>query len=83
MLKADDTRYADADLIALTNNELLYLFCSLKLTLAGRTMEHVDYPGQAIHQHITKVVDWYKVGFQISTLMQLLIILDFIHDRDP
>ena len=34
VLKADYTRYADADLIALTNNWLLYLFFSLKLTLA-------------------------------------------------
>ena len=28
VLKADNTRYADADLIALTNNGLLYLFSS-------------------------------------------------------
>ena len=46
-LKADDTRYADADFIALTNYELLYLFSSLKLTLASQTVEHVNYPGQA------------------------------------
>ena len=32
VLKADNARYADADLIALTNNGLLYLFSSLKLT---------------------------------------------------
>ena len=47
VLKADDTRYADTDLIALTNNGLLYLFSSLKLTLAGQTVEHVNYPGLA------------------------------------
>ena len=47
MLKADDTRYADADLIALTNNGLFYLFSSLKLTLAGQTVDHVNYPGHA------------------------------------
>ena len=47
VLKANDTRYADADLIALTNNGLLYLFPSLKLTLAGQTVEHVNYPGHA------------------------------------
>ena len=40
-------RYADADLIALTDNGLLYLFSSLKLTLAGQTAEHVNYPGHA------------------------------------
>ena len=38
VVKADDTRYSDADLIALTNNGLLYLFSSLKLTLAGETV---------------------------------------------
>ena len=47
VLKADETRYADADLIALTNNGLLYLFTSLKLTLAGQEVEHVNYPGHA------------------------------------
>ena len=35
-----------ADLITLTNNGVLYLFSSLKLTLAGQTVEHVNYPGQ-------------------------------------
>ena len=47
MFKADNTRYADADLIALINNGLLYLFSSLKLTLAGQEVEHVNYPGHA------------------------------------
>ena len=34
---------------AFTNNGLLHLFCSLKLTLAGQEVEHehVNYPGQA------------------------------------
>ena len=47
ILKSDNARYADADLIALTNNGLLYLFSSLKLTLAGQQVEHVNYPGHA------------------------------------
>ena len=47
VLKADSTRYADADLIVLTNNGLVYLFPSMKLTLAGQMVEHVNYPGQA------------------------------------
>ena len=65
VLKADDTRYTDADLIALTNNGLVHLFSSLKLTLAGQMVEHVNYPGQATslldlattHQTIQKDVD--------------------------
>ena len=48
VLKADDTKYANADLVALTNNGLLHLFSSLKLTLAGQEVGHVNYPGHAI-----------------------------------
>ena len=47
VLKADNTRYPDADFITLTNNGMLYLFSSLKLTLAGQEVGHVNYPGQA------------------------------------
>ena len=47
VLKADNTKYADADLIALTNNGLVYLFSSLKLTLAGLMVEHVNYSAHA------------------------------------
>ena len=45
VLKA--TRYVDADLVALTNNGLLYIFSSLKLKLTGQMVEHGNYPGQA------------------------------------
>ena len=45
VLKADSTRYADVDLVALTHNGLVYLFSSTKLTLAGQMVEHVNYPG--------------------------------------
>ena len=31
----------------MSNNGLLYLFSSLKLTLAGQEVEHVNYPGHA------------------------------------
>ena len=47
LLKADDTSYADADLIPLTNNGMQYVFNSLKLTLAGQKEELVNYPGHA------------------------------------
>ena len=47
VLKDDNARYVYADLVALTNNGLLYLFSSLKLTLAGQTVEHVNYAVQA------------------------------------
>ena len=89
VLKADNTSYSDAEFIALTNNGLLYLFSSLKLTLAGQTVGHVNYPAQvtsllglARFINILQDVYWHMFGFQISILMQLLITLDFIHDRD-
>ena len=47
VLKADNARYANANLVALTNNGLMYLSSSLKLTFAGQTVEYVNYPGQA------------------------------------
>ena len=40
VLKADSTRYADADLVALANNGAFF-----QLTLAGQMVEHVNYPG--------------------------------------
>ena len=53
-------------------------------------MERVNYPRQSTSflglasysSTYNKGCGLVKVGFQISTLMQLLIILDFIHDRD-
>ena len=47
VLKADDSRYADADMASLTNNGLMYLFSSFKLTLAGQEVGHVNSPGFA------------------------------------
>ena len=64
VLKADDTRYTNADHIALTNNGLLHLSSSLKLTLAGQEVEHVNYPD----------VDYHKVGIQIPKLLQLIML---------
>ena len=79
VLKADNARYADADLIPLTNNGLLYLFSSLKLTLSIiQVMLHHFLVWQAIHRNIKRDVDWHKVGMQIPALLQLLLILDLV-----
>ena len=40
--KADNTRYADADLVALTNNGL---FSNMKLTLTGQMVEQLSRSG--------------------------------------
>ena len=89
MLKADDTRYADADLIALANNGLLYLFSSLKLTLAGQLVEHVNYPGHATSLlGLASYSSTYYKGcgpaqgwFPDINTNAAAITLDFIHDR--
>ena len=47
VLKADNSRYADAGMVSLTNNGLMYLFSSKKLTLAGQEVEHINSPGFA------------------------------------
>ena len=67
ILIADDTRYADADLIALTNNGLVYLFSSLKLTLAGQMVEHVNYPGHAtsLFGLVSYSATYYK-GYELA-----------------
>ena len=49
----------DADLIALTNNGL---FSSLKLTLAGQTVEHVNYSGQATSLGLASYPSTYYKG---------------------
>ena len=67
VLKADDTRCADADLIALTNNGLLHLFSSLHWLDRRWNMSiilvrlHHFLVCRAIHQHIMKDVaqGWY------------------------
>ena len=47
VLKVDASRYADADMVSLTNNGLTYLFSSFRLTLAGQEVEHDNSPGFA------------------------------------
>ena len=47
LTKDDDTAYADADVISLTNNGMMYLFKNIKYQLSGQDIETVMYPGQA------------------------------------
>ena len=48
LTKDDDTLYADADVVSLTNNGIMYLFKNIKYQLPEKTIEEGDsYPGQA------------------------------------
>ena len=46
LLKSDNTSYADADNVALTNNALMHLFTNIKYQLSGQEIESLFYPGQ-------------------------------------
>ena len=44
---ADDTEYANADVIMLTNNAMMHLFSNIKYQLSGQEIESLFHPGQA------------------------------------
>ena len=47
LIKDDDTPYANADVISLTNNGMMYPFKNIKYHLSEKPIEEVQYPGQA------------------------------------
>ena len=81
VLKADSTRYADADPIALTNNGVMYLFSGLKLTLTGQLVEQCqlswsDYITSRFGNLLTRLFKRHRAGLQTLMLMQPLLIPD-------
>jgi len=44
---ADNTEYANADVITLTNNAIMHLFSNVKYQLSGQEIESLIHPGQA------------------------------------
>ena len=44
---ADDTEYANTDVITLTNNAVMHLFSNIKYQLSGQEIESLFHPGQA------------------------------------
>ena len=47
LTKADDTLYANADEVALTNNAIMHLFSGIECHLSNQLIESLNYPGQA------------------------------------
>ena len=47
LTKVDGTVYANADLVSIINNGIMYLFKFLKYELSGQEIEQINYPGQA------------------------------------
>ena len=47
LTKTDNTAYANADVVTLTNNGLMHLFSNIKYQLSGQEIESLFYPGQA------------------------------------
>ena len=48
LTKADDTHYANADEVALTNNAIMHLFSRIVYHLSNQLTESLNYPDQAI-----------------------------------
>ena len=46
LTKADDTLYANADEVALTNNAIMHLFSRIEYHLLNQLIESINYPGQ-------------------------------------
>jgi len=44
---ADDTEYANADVITLTNNAMMHLFSNIKYQLSGQEIQSLFHSGQA------------------------------------
>ena len=47
LTKTDGTAYADADVVAITNNGLMHLFSQIGYSLSNQDMETIYHPGQA------------------------------------
>ena len=47
LIKAHNNSYRNNDLVALTNNAIMYLFRAIRYELSGHEIENIMYPGQA------------------------------------
>ena len=47
LTKADNTAYANADEVALTNNAIMHLFSRIEYHLSNQLIESLNYPSQA------------------------------------
>ena len=47
LTKADNSTYANGDIVSFTNNGLMHLFSNIKYQLSGQEVESLYYPGQA------------------------------------
>ena len=47
LIKADNTRYAKTDTVALANNGLMHLFSNIKYEISGQEIESINNPGIA------------------------------------
>ena len=51
LTKADNTAYAKADEVALTNNAIMYLFSRIEYHFSNQLIESLNYLGQATTMH--------------------------------
>ena len=69
LTKADNTAYANADEVALTNNAIMYLFCRIEYHLSNQLIESLNYPGQATTMRgLLKYSDDFSKGQGLNQL---------------
>ena len=61
LAKADNTPYANADEVALTNNAIMHVFSRIEYHLSNQLIESLNYPGQATSMlRLLKYPDYFK-----------------------
>ena len=71
LTKNDDTAYANADAVALTNNGIMYLFSNISYRLSNQEIESVHHPGQAMTMlGLLKYSDDFSKAQGLSQLWQ-------------
>jgi len=71
LVKNDDTAYADADAVALTNNGIMYLFSNISYKLSSQEIESIHHPGQTTTMlGLLKYSDDFSIAQGLNQLWQ-------------
>ena len=91
LTKADNTAYANADEVTLTNNVIMHLFSRIESHLSNQLFESLSYPGQATTMlGLLKYPDdfskaqglnqlWYKTQQQLQLKLIIMDLLQGMH----
>ena len=68
LIKDDDTLYADADVISVIKNGMIYLFKNIKYQLSGQDIENILHPGEATMLGLLKYPDDFSKSQGLNQL---------------